>query len=944
MASNEDYLDKLLKNMENNEQEDGTEEEVTPTPSDIVSDMEEELPSDILSEVEEELPSDILSEVEGELPSDILPEVEGELPSDILSEVEGELPSDILSEVEGELPSDILSEVEGELPTDVFSDIVEELPSDILSDMEGEGELPSDIMPDTEEEGELPTDILSDIAEELPSDILSDIEGEELPTDILPDTEEEGELPTDILSDIAEELPSDILSDMEGEELPTDILPDTEEEGELPTDILSDIAEELPSDILSDMEGELPADILSDMEEELPADDTMSDIGAILGADGDFDVNDLTEQSLDSEDLLKEYLPEGILLDESELTEDLDTATDLGAVSGMSEDEIERILAASAEDSQEQTDESDIAVEEQDDEDLSGLLENSDDSDLLDIQDMLDKDENNEAVGEEIEALLHGAENPETISESETEDTKDSMSSRLQEKKRQRQEKAAAKKAAKAAAKEAKAAAKEAKAAAKAAAKQEKLSGESPEEPSEKTEEARPSDMLSMEDIDALLSGAEETAAADSEEAADSDDLFDTALLDSIVAEADQTGQDNEENFDAGDAGNLSGDLGDGNLSEPGAAMAEGSAVESDDALGFDIGSLFEDGDDSSLGLDSESASENDSAFPDFVDLNEASVDAAMQDLESGGKKKKGLLSRFFDMLTEEDEGEESESLHLSDENKKVLNDLDKEKSAKKKKKKVKKPASGKGEGDGEEDNKDGKAKKAKKVKKPKPEKPVKEPEPEPLIPERKLTLKRVMPVLLVCASLGVVLVVFANATVDYTDKQNAKEAYYAGDYQTCYDNLFGKDLNETEQIMFGTSESILYIRLWIREYEMFVEAGEEVEALDSLIQTVDHYPTLYAYAIQWNAGDEVMTGYSYILNILSEKYGLTEEQAKEIASVRSDYEYTKMVVAIVQGKPYGSWNEPVIVETEPEEPEQAPLPDELPEEGELEEGFYIGN
>ena len=113
---------------------------------------------------------------------------------------------------------------------------------------------------------------------------------------------------------------------------------------------------------------------------------------------------------------------------------------------------------------------------------------------------------------------------------------------------------------------------------------------------------------------------------------------------------------------------------------------------------------------------------------------------------------------------------------------------------------------------------------------------------------------------------------------------------------------------------------------------------------MDSLIQTVDHYPTLYAYAIQWNAGDEVMTGYSYILNILSEKYGLTEDQAQEIASVRSDYEYTKMVVAIVQGKPYGSWNDPVSVETEPEETAQAPLPDELPEEGELEEGLYIGN
>ena len=862
MPSHEDYLDKLLKNMENNGQQESTEEEAAPMPSDILSDAVEELPADILSDIEE-------------LPTDILSDAVEELPADILSDVEEELPTDILSDAAEELPADILSDVEEELPTDILSDIAEELPADILSDVEEE----------------LPTDILSDIAEELPADILSDVE---------------------------EELPSDILSDME-EEVPTDIPSDVEEE--LPTDIFSDIVEEQPSDNLPDMEGELPADIISDSEEQLPMDDTMADIEAMLDSDGDVDVNDLIEQNSDIEDLLKEYLPEGISLEEPELAEDLDTATDLEAVSGMSEDEIERILAAGAEDSQEQIDESDIAVEEHA-EDLSGLLEGSDDSDLLDIQDMLDKDENNEAVGEEIEALLHGVERPGVIEESETEDTQDSQPSRLQEKKRQRQEKAAAKKAAKAAAKEAKAAA-------KAAAKQAKVSEEPIlEESSENTEEAQPNNMMSMEEIDALLYGAEETVEADSEAAPESDDLFDTTLLDSIVAEADQTGQISEEKIDA----------------EAAAESDAETAAESDDAMGFDIGSLFGDGDDSSLDLDTESTSQNDSAFPDFVNLDEGSVDAALQDLENEGKKKKGILSRFFDMLTEEDEGEESESLHLSDENKKVLNELDKEKSAKKKKKKVKKPAPGQREGDGEEDNKGGKAKKAKKVKKPKPEKPMKEPEPEPLIPERKLTLKRVLPVLLVCASLGVLLIVFANATVDYTDKQNAKEAYYAGDYQTCYDNLFGKDLNETEKIMFGTSESILYIRLWIREYEMFVEAGEEVEALDSLIQTVDHYPTLYAYAIQWNAGDEVMTGYSYILNILSEKYGLTEDQAQEIASVRSDYEYTKMVVAIVQGKPYGSWNEPDIVETEPEEPEQTPLPDELPEEGELEEGLYIGN
>lgn len=453
----------------------------------------------------------------------------------------------------------------------------------------------------------------------------------------------------------------------------------------------------------------------------------------------------------------------------------------------------------------------------------------------------------------------------------------DEKSKRANDKKHKRQEKAAAKKAAK-----------EAKAAAKAAAKNGNATVK------DGKAEAIPSEQIEKTDS--------------------SDTLFDSDLLDSIVTGADQAGLEETGQQTESDGG-------------------------SDDGLEFDMDSLFGAGDDSSLGSDTVALSEAD-AFPDFIGLKNEDDDLVLPETENEGKKKKGLLARFFDMLTEEDEDEESESLQLSDENKEILNDLDKEKTAGKKKKKKKKVASGQ---DDEEDAEGGKGKKPKKAKKPKPEKPKKEkvPEPEPLIPEKKLTPKKVIPVLLVCASLGALLIVFTNASVDYTDKKTAHDAYYEGDYQTCYENLYGKELNETEQIMFGTSESILRIRLWLREYEMFVEADEEVEALDSLIQTVSDYPELYAYAVQFNAGDEVVAAYANILNILYAKYGLTEAQAQEIAAVRSNYTYTQMVVDIVLGKPFGSWNEP---EYTGPEPETTPLPDELPEEEELSGGSFINN
>ena len=108
--------------------------------------------------------------------------------------------------------------------------------------------------------------------------------------------------------------------------------------------------------------------------------------------------------------------------------------------------------------------------------------------------------------------------------------------------------------------------------------------------------------------------------------------------------------------------------------------------------------------------------------------------------------------------------------------------------------------------------------------------------------------------------------------------------------------------------VMYGKSESILHIRLWMREYEMFEQAGEELEALDSLIQTVAKYPELYSYAVQWNAGAEVSAVYTQILQILEQKYSLTEQDAQQIASEPDDIVYTKMILAVTQGKSFNDW------------------------------------
>ena len=157
--------------------------------------------------------------------------------------------------------------------------------------------------------------------------------------------------------------------------------------------------------------------------------------------------------------------------------------------------------------------------------------------------------------------------------------------------------------------------------------------------------------------------------------------------------------------------------------------------------------------------------------------------------------------------------------------------------------------------------------------------------------------------------SLGAVILLLSSFLTEYMTRRSGRKAYYAGDYQTCYQNFFGKELDETEQVMYSKSESILTIRMWLREYEVFVNEGSELEALDSLLQAVHDYPSLLNYATEYNAQDEVTVAFQEILNVLSQKYGLSQEEAQEIADISNNVEYTQRVMTVLQKLGLESWD-----------------------------------
>lgn len=346
-----------------------------------------------------------------------------------------------------------------------------------------------------------------------------------------------------------------------------------------------------------------------------------------------------------------------------------------------------------------------------------------------------------------------------------------------------------------------------------------------------------------------------------------------------------------------------------------------------------------------------------DDIFTDaFSDGNEMSLvsheeltDNAIEKLEKGNKEKKSVFAKLLDFLTEEDEDEENgeAEILLSEENETILKEMDKEKGKNKKKGKKSKKK-GKEEdtedtGEGEEDKGGKKGKKPRKEKKPKKEKAPKIKEME--APGKKLSKKKVLLIALICLSMGLVIILAVNVGGDYSSKKAGRAAYREGDFQTCFQNLYGRNLNESEQVMFYKSESILRIRVWLREYELLAQEGSELRALDSLIQSVDDYPTLYEFSSQWNAASEVSQTYDEILRILADKYHLTEEQAKEIAATPDDVTYTKKVMAIVNGEEFGSWDKTKEPDNEAgAETENQILPDMLPEEEELSDIEFLDN
>lgn len=310
-------------------------------------------------------------------------------------------------------------------------------------------------------------------------------------------------------------------------------------------------------------------------------------------------------------------------------------------------------------------------------------------------------------------------------------------------------------------------------------------------------------------------------------------------------------------------------------------------------------------------------------------------------------EKKQSAFSKFISFLTASDEdvpanaeGENGEFGFegVQGENKEILDEIDKEgdkkgKKKPKKDKKAKKGAAKEGDEGGDEGDEEGGGKKKKKPKKEKVKKEKKPKEEEP-DNSKPLNKKNVRKIFVMAATLLLLLMLFIKLVPAMINKEQARKAYYKGDYEATYTALFGEKLSEGDQLLFDRSEIILKMGHKYDAFLSYNRMGMRTEALDQLLQAVARYEEWLYIAEVCGCKDAFNAEYEKIVTALSVTYDLTLDRAKEINAMPTDLEYSLMVESIANHTEYIDPNAPL---PEPFVPEPDPLEmnfeDVLPEE-----------
>lgn len=281
------------------------------------------------------------------------------------------------------------------------------------------------------------------------------------------------------------------------------------------------------------------------------------------------------------------------------------------------------------------------------------------------------------------------------------------------------------------------------------------------------------------------------------------------------------------------------------------------------------------------------------------------------------GEKKPGFFAKITALFGGDEDFEADEPDTATDNDIKILNELngDKEKKSSK--------AAKKG-GKKKENNKEKKGAKEAKQAKPKakdkkPAAPKKKKEKTIEKSEEKsvkiLNGKSFTAIAGLCLSIIAGVMIVTNFIPEYVDKKDARDAFRDGDYETVYQLFYDKKLSANEELLFNQSRVIRQMERRLEAYQNNITLGRELEAVDALMRGVENYQQLWE-ADEYQVRREVDSLYLQICEILNRNYGISQEEAVAIASY-DKIEYTRALYAILGGNGVSLSGEEVFGEEE---------------------------
>ena len=250
--------------------------------------------------------------------------------------------------------------------------------------------------------------------------------------------------------------------------------------------------------------------------------------------------------------------------------------------------------------------------------------------------------------------------------------------------------------------------------------------------------------------------------------------------------------------------------------------------------------------------------------------------------------EKTGFLARLSKLFFGEEEADvldeiTDQTAGMSDENKKILEELEAageltEKKPKKEKKKK------------EKKKKEPKPKKPKKVKEPKPKK---EKKPKEIDNTPPLPKGPVIAIVIMVASLFGLIIVGVNLLGYQSNINLAKDAYGKGSFVEAFSELQGLKIREKDTEFYNQLQVLAVVSEKYQDYLVFENNGKHDIAMDNLICAYGRYDLNKQKAQDYNCSVEYEQLGGKIIKSLLEDYDMTGEEALQMYNAKNRKEYT---------------------------------------------------